>query len=195
MTAELIYKTSSPAAEQWWRHVEKTQKQQNELRRAFEDEMLATYGPADVSEHSTGHGKRLLYTNGRYCSGIDCGYNERPPVGSGWRLDSKSRIWKPALKETAGKKLAKRLAALTVYVWQQHVAEIGVPEVIFAGSYLFRPGFTTDAEPFVLFQTWGSGQCEPQCLAEQAKHPEVEWTEIPRSQWYARLEAQQQVDA
>ena len=62
---------------------------------------------------------------------------------------------------------------------------------MFAGSYLHRAGLETDEDPFVLFQIWGSGMCEPQCVAEQAKHPEVEWTPVPRSEWYARVEAQE----
>lgn len=195
MSAELIYRTSSPAAEAWWRHLKETQRQQNELRRAFEDEMLTTYGPAAVPEYSEGHGKRLLYTNGRVCTGIDAGYNERPPAGSGWRLDAKDRIWKPALKEAAGKALKKRLEALTVYIWQAHTEEIGVPQLVFADRYLFRPGFTADEEPFVLFQVWGSGQCAKSCEAEQAMHAEVEWTEVPRSEWYARVEASEKAHA
>lgn len=189
MSAELIYRTSSPAAEAWWAHVKDMQRQQNELRRAFEAEMLAQYGPADVSEYSEGHGKRLLYTNGRVCTGLDAGYNERPPAGSGWRLDSKDRFWKPALKEAAGRAMKERLRALTLYVWQSHVEEIGVPELVFAGSYLHRPGFEADEEPFALYQLWGSGQCAKECEAVQAKHPEVVWVEVKRSEWYAREEA------
>jgi hypothetical protein len=193
MSAELIYRTSSPAAEIWWRHLKEMQQQQDELRRAFEDEMLDTYGPADVPDYQTGYGKRLLYTNGRGITGLDSGYREQPPTGSGWRLDAKDHIWKPALKEAAGRKLKSRLQALTVYVWQNHTTEIGIPELIFADAYLCRPGLTADEEPFVLYQTWGSGRCEADCRAEQARHPEVVWTEVPRSEWYARIEAQEQV--
>lgn len=189
MSAELIYSTSSPAAEAWWRHVKEMQAKQNELRRAFEAEMLETYGPADVPEYSGGYGKRLLYTNSRVITGLDSGYREQPPAGSGWRLDSKLHHWKPALREPAGKRLEKRLRELTLYIWQSHVEEIGVPGLVFAGSYLYRPGLTADDGPFVLYQVWGSGQCETECRAEQAKHPEIEWVEVPRSAWYARIEA------
>lgn len=195
MSAELIYRTTSPAALEWWRHVQETQAQQDELRRAFEDEMLAAYGPADKPDYSDAHGKRLLWVNSRSVIGVDAGYSERPPAGSGWRLDSKDHIWKPALKEAAGRAWVKRLGALTVYIWQSHVEEIGLPELVLADHYLCRPGLTADEDPFVLFNTWGSGRCAVNVEAEQAKHPEIVWTEVPRSEWYARIEAREAASA
>jgi hypothetical protein len=194
MTAELIYRTSTPAAEAWWRNLVARRAEQDALRDAFEAEMLATYGPAQ-HRYGEGVGKRSLYTNGRVITGIDAGYNEQPPAGSGWRLDSKDRFWKPALRTAEGRKLKARLVTLTTYIWQSHVTEIGIPELIFTDRYLMRPSLTADDDPFVLFQTWGSGQCEKDCLAEQAKHPEIEWIEVKRSEWYAHEEAKAEATA
>lgn len=195
MSAELIYKTSSPAAEAWWRNAEAKRAEQTKLRNDFEAEMFATYGLPDKTLYGRAEGRRALYVNRSHVIGLDSGWNERPPEGSGWRLDSKNKFWMPALKTPQGRALKKRLDALTVYVEQSHVDEIGIPAFAFGDSYLYRAGLVADEDPFVLYQVWGSGTCEKDCRAVQAAHPDVEWVEVPRSQWYARIEAKEQVSA
>ena len=192
MSVELIYKTTSAFAESWWKNMQEKRAEQAELRRAFEDEMLATYGPADV-RYGEGVGKRLLMTNGRVVTGLHSGYAEVPPSGSGWRLDSKARFWKPALREAAGKEVKERLQGLTLYVWQSHVKEIGVPEYAFGDSHVYSPGLDCDNEPFALYVLWGSGTCAKDFDQVRASVPQVAWNEVPRSEWYARVEAKEKV--
>lgn len=188
MTAELIYRTSSPAAATWYSARNAEQVEQSGRRNAFQDEMLATYGPADVPEGRQGHGLRNLMVTRRGVVGIHSGWQEAPPADSGWRLDARDRFWKPSLRSAKGRALAKRLEELTV-VDLNRLSDIGIPEVVFAGLHMYSPGLDHDDAPFALYQIWGSGECEQGCLAEQAKHPDVVWVEVLRSEWYARIEA------
>lgn len=196
MSAELIYRTTSPAAHEWWKHGRELLEQQRLLRQAFMDEQREQYGQYRSSSYREEWVDREMYVSSRGgVLGISSGWNEEPPADSGWRLDSKERYWKPALRAAAGRKLRDRLHALTIYVPRSHFPEIGIPEMVWGDHHIYWAGLEHDDDPWTLYQTWGSGSCEKACLAEQAKHPEIEWTEVPRSQWYARLEAKQQVDA
>ena len=188
MSAELIYKTTSPAAIAWWRNVEAKNAEQQALRNAFRDEMLAAYGPADKAFYDSPP-SRALWMQGERVVGLDSGYKEQPPAGSGWRLDARDGFWKPALKSAAGREIQKRLAALTVYNARDHVTEVGAPRMAFVDMRLLRPGFEFDDETGALYQLWGSGRCAAECESAQAEVPEVEWVEVKRSEWYAREEA------
>lgn len=186
MSAELIYKTTSPDAISWWVDVSLRLNAQREARNAFIAEMTETYGVGEGSA-SVKAGSRLLWTvNGR-ASALDSGCSETPPVSSGWRLDSKDRNWKPALKLAAGKALAKRLAELSTVDPLRELSAVGVPQLAFAGSHMYRPGIEFDEGERALYVTWSSGLCAKEMEASYVDH--VEWTEVPRSVWYARLEA------
>lgn len=58
---------------------------------------------------------------------------------------------------------------------------------------MYTPGFTqdtdADGDATALYVSWGSAACRDDVLAFQAKLPDVEWSELPLSKWYARLEA------
>jgi hypothetical protein len=190
MSAELIYKTTSPAAIEWWQNATAEARKQSILRQEFADEMLAEFGPSTKAVYGDDKPDRKLWVRGESVIGLDSNYNEKPPADSGWRLDSKDRIWKPALKTAKGRALRDRLAALTTYSVRAHSNEIGVPEIVFAGMHMYRPGLSFDEEPTpTLFQVWGSGQCATECEKEQAKLADIEWVEVKRSVWYARVEA------
>jgi hypothetical protein len=183
MSAELIYKTTSPAAIAWWKNAEKLRGKEAELHKAFQDRMTALYGPAPGKEG------RAIWHRGAYIMGIDSGSNEKPPVDSGWRLDSKERIWMPALAKATGKKLRAELDAMVLFDIRAHLPEIGVPQLAFADHHMYRAGMEFDQDEGAIYQIWGSGRCADECAAAAAKVPDVEWVKVPRSAWYAREEA------
>jgi hypothetical protein len=194
MSAELIYKTTSPDAITWWQNAAEKRREEEVLRAEFAAEMLFTYGPREQSSYDPTPPDRKLWLRGEGVVGLDAAYNERPPADSGWRLDSKERIWMPALRTPAGRILRDRLRGLTVYRLRAHLREIGVPEMTFAGSYIYRPGLEFDEPTQTLFCTWGSGMCATAAVTEQAKVPAIVWEEVPRSVWYAREETKQVAD-
>jgi hypothetical protein len=197
MTAELIYKTTSPKALAWYRDVLAQNKEQAAARAEYTDHMTAEFGKPDLPDYFSEErrSKRSLWLRGDRAFAIDSGHNERPPVDSGWRLDSKDHNWQPKLATKAGKERAAELAALSTFDTRSHLPEIGVPQMAFADSHLYQPGLEFDEAEGVLYIAWGSGRCAAEALAAQAKVPEIEWAEVKRSEWYAREEAKAEREA
>lgn len=189
MSVELIYKTTSPDAIAWWRNAQVVHSAAYELRRKYEERMTAEFGLPKHPDYMTPVETRGLYVNSTNATGIDSGYDEQPPAGSGWRLDSKQKFWKPKLATKEGKVRAKELLALRSFDYAGHAPEIGVPGLVFSGNYIRHAGFHFDKETETLYQLWGSGTCAPSCETEQAKVPGVVWEKVPRSEWYALEEA------
>ena len=194
MSAELIYKTTSPAAIEWWLDAERKVKADRELQLAYELRLTEEFGapahPDYIEEHRRKR-RGLWFRNDRPYA-VDSLRNENPPADSGWRLDSKERLWRPKLATAAGKKRAAELAALCTFVLRDHMHEIGIPAIAFSGDgYMHRPGVEFDADEQALYVLWGSSRCADEALANQAKNPHIEWVEIPRSVWYARIEAKE----
>lgn len=182
MTAELIYRTTSPAALDFWAHAETKASERKTLVDAYIEQLTHDFGTVNGKD-------RTVWNRGPVVYGVECLYGEQPPADSGWRLDSKEGIWMPKLRIPAGKERARELAALTVYNVRAHVQEIGIPQMVMTDRHFFRPGI--EFHDGVLYQTWGSGKCEPDALAEAAKVPEVVWEPVKRSEWYALEEARE----
>lgn len=183
MTAELIYRTTSPAALDFWAHAQAKAGERKKLVDAYIEQLTRDFGPVP------GKTDRTVWNRGPHVTGVDCAYGEAPPADSGWRLDSKEGIWKPKLRETAGKERARELAALTVYNVRTHLQEIGIPQMVWTDRHVFRPGI--EFHDGVLYQTWGSGQCRDEALAEAKKVTTVVWEPVRRSEWYALEEARE----
>jgi hypothetical protein len=191
VSAELIYKTTSPKAIEWFAEMDKLAKEQGEKRRAYEQRMTEEFGKPDLPDYYSDDRKnrRVLWVRGQYAFALDSGNDETPPVDSGWRLDSKDRNWQPKLATKQGKARAAELAELNTFNIEARLPEVGIAQMVFAGNgYLYRPGMEFDEGERALYVMWGSGQCSKEALAVQAKVPEVEWVEVPRSVWYARVE-------
>lgn len=192
MSTELIYKTTSPFALAWWANAEVEREKARLIRREYAERMTAEFGPTPPRySYSNGesHEFRELMVAGPRAVGLASGYDEVPPLESGWRLDSKERIWMPKLATAQGKMRRDELLTLASFDIRGHMSEIGAPSIAFAGSYLYHGGLEEDGG--ALFQTWGSGQCMKECEAAQAKVPEVIWAEVKRSEWYALQEAKE----
>ncbi|CAN5418355.1 hypothetical protein BH09ACT9_BH09ACT9_00030 [soil metagenome] len=185
MTAELIYKTTSPKAIKFWLNWQTIANAEAESRKEFIDRMTEKFGAPEGKEY------RTLWHRGDYIMGLDSGFNEKPPADSGWRLDSKEHIWMPALAKTKGKAWRKELDALVTYKLRDHLDEIGICYWAFAGLHMYKPGIEFDAGEQVLYQTWGSGKCIDEALKAAESVPEVVWEEVPRSVWYAREESRE----
>jgi hypothetical protein len=190
MTVELIYKTTSLAAIEWWKKAEDEAELARRLRNEYMDKQTALYGPTPGGTYESAPTKdRGLMVSRHIVLGLASGHNEQPPANSGWRLDSKERFWKPKMATRAGKERASELKTLTGYNLRGHVDEIGVPGMAVAGMRLYSAGLEFDTASGVLYQTWGSGRCAEECVKVQALHPNTAWEEVPRSEWYAREEA------
>jgi hypothetical protein len=189
MSAELIYKTKTPAALEWWRHVQNQASAAHAFRSNYIKRMTNEFGPTPGRYTESGNKDRALMVSRHIVMGLASGYDEKPPVDSGWRLDSKERYWAPKLATKAGKERAAELATLAGFDVLKHVHEIGIPGMVIENLRMFTPGFSFDEDPEVLYQTWGSGLCAADCERSQAEHPEIEWMEVPRSEWYAREES------
>lgn len=191
MSAELIYKTTSPRAIEWWKAASVAHERDREARRAYEKRMLDEFGPADVPDYASAErrGKRAVWCRGAHAVGLDCGYGEKPPADSGWRLDSKDHIWMPKLATKEGRARAAELAALCTYDIRAHLAEVGIAAMCFANNRLYGPGVEFDEAEGTLYVVWGSGRCAQEAEVAQRKVPEVVWESVRRSEWYAREEA------
>lgn len=193
---ELVFQTTSPEAIEWWQNIEELSKKQRELREAFEIEMTELYGPSprDTYERDEdGNPKpqtlRKLWLRGDFAYALDSGYNEQPPAESGWRLDSKDRNWQPKLATKAGKEWKRRLQELNLTCVRSRMHEIGVPEVIFSGSYLYRPGLRFDAENGILYNGWGTQHVEEDLRKAHEKIPGITWERVKLSTYISWLES------
>lgn len=193
---ELVFKTTSPEAIAWWKNIEDLDRQQREAREAFEAEMTELFGPSlrDTYERNEDgtpkpQTQRRLWLRGDYAYALDSGYNEQPPTDSGWRLDSKDRNWQPKLATKAGKEWKRRLGELNLTHIRSRMQEIGVPEIVFAGSYLYKPGLRFDAVNEILYNGWGTQHVEDELRKNHEKVPGITWERVKLSEYIAWLES------
>lgn len=193
MSVELIYKTISPFALDWWANAEVESEKARVIRKEYAERMTIEFGPTPP-RYSQGEAlaHRELMVVGPRVVGLASGYNEVPPVDSGWRLDSKERFWMPKLATAQGKARRDELKALASFDTRGHMDEIGAPSLAFAGSYLYHGGL--ELIDGALYQLWGAYECHKECEAAQAKVSEVEWTVVKRSEWYALQEAKETIN-
>ena len=193
---EVVYRTTSPDAIAWAENIQRLRTEEIKLRTAFEEEMLALYGPSqrDTYERNEDGSKkendrRALWIRGDRVYALDSGYNEQPPADSGWRLDSKEHDWRPKLATKAGKELRDRLNGLNLLHLRDQWEKIGIPPVVFTGNYMFSPGYEFDAKEGVVYISWGTQWVEEDWKKSTAKFPDIVWEKVPLSEWHARQEA------
>lgn len=193
---ELVFKTTSPRAIEWYRKISRLRISERKLREEFEDSMTELYGPSqrDTYERNEDGTKkpqtrRLLWLRGDAAYALDSAHNEQPPTDSGWRLDAKDRNWQPKLATKAGKEWKQRLIELNVVNMHTRWGEIGIPAIAFAGSFMYRPGMEFDEDEKVLYVSWGSQWVMREWEKATSKFPDIEWVQVPLSEWHARQEA------
>lgn len=201
MTVELIFKTTSPRAIEWWNQTQAALEEGRARINSLIERWTAEYGPSDDSD------SRSIWTyrgwNGATnIMGMVANKDEVSSPPTGWRFDKKEGVLVPALRSARGKELAAEMEAARGGVWRRDLAAIGVPDDVIGDTAdngysrrRYQPGFDFDDDTQTLYQVWGTGLAEKECLEEQAKVPEVEWVEVKRSEWYAREEAKQSATA
>lgn len=198
MSAELIYKTTSEAALQWFRDFESRRQSNGLVLDAFQKEIESTLGPVD-GQAWDGTKRPLLLSRGKVVGVVRSveeyrrgNYKTHFP---GWREHERWDALVPSKNTKLGKEWARRIEDLPKLELREEASAIGVPYMVFANHRMYEAGFDVDYakdnSPTAIYQLWGSGLCEGDCLKEQAEHPDIEWVEVPRSQWYARVEAKQ----
>lgn len=199
MSAELIYRTDSAAAVAWRLDYSRKWLDAKEHWDRFELDVELEFGIPEGEKH-----RSLYMVEGKVVGIVRStdewsdrrNYSTRFP---GWREHQRWPILVPKLNTKVGKEWQAKLDALPVLSARHEARAIGIPDYVLTDGRMFSAGIDYDEDPdgkvVAVYQSWGSGQCEAAVLAEQAKHPEVVWTEVPRSQWYARLEAKEQAAA
>lgn len=188
MTAVLVYKTSSPKAIDWYRDVVARDTVVRDKRRVYTDQLTSEFGEVGKRyEHDSEHidHRPLMRNSSNQITGLMCRSGEKPPKGSGWRLDAQTGFWKPDLRTNKGKELEAELETLSGVNMLNELYEIGAAGMAFVPGSLYRPGVTFRDETGELFVYWGSKDCEDEMLAASAKVPDVEWAVVPLSEWHA----------
>lgn len=193
---EMVYKTTSPDAVAWYENIARLRREEWELRRAFEAEIVERFGASqrDTYERDENGDRkpqtgRPLWVRGDLAFALDSGYDERPPEDSGWRLDSKDRNWQPKLATSAGKEWKRRLGDLNLVRMRTRWREIGIPEVVFTDMRMFSPGLDYDEATRTLYVLWGTQYVQKGWDKETAQFPAIEWAVVPLSEWHAYREA------
>lgn len=201
MTAELIYKTTSPKAIEWWHATQDALEADRIKRNALADQLSKEFGTGEHSPH------RDLWINTGwdgdiFITGMAPINDERNLPPEGWRFDRNKGHLVPALRTNRGKQLAREFESIRGAKWRaDSLAVLGVPRHIESPTSdeqgrrrLYDAGFEFDEESQTLYQAWGSGTVEKAVLAAQANVPDVVWEEVKRSEWYARQEAKDSLD-
>lgn len=195
-TPRLIYKTSSPAAISWWQAVANRNSAVMRRRRAYEEALLAQFGPVGKRYQYDAEpfdSRPVMRNEQNQVTGVLSASGERPPAGSGWRLDAASGFWKPDLRTNAGKARSAELEALAgVDVREESYAAVGVPGAHLGGHRLYRHGMLFRQDTSEIYVTWGSQDCRSSM--PQAPVEGIAWVEVPLSEWHAwreQVEAEQ----
>lgn len=197
---ELVFRTTTPAALEWFQRLDEQNRAQQELRAAFVAEMTELYGPAQREEGypPVPVKARELWLRGRGggAYALDSGRSEEPPKDSGWRLDSKDRNWQPKLATKQGKVWRDRLAELNQFNFLSHLPEVGIPEVIFLDLHMYGPSLEQDPETGALYNGWSTQHItEELARAREKATIEVEWEQMKLSEYVAYLEAKEEKNA
>ena len=196
MTIELIYKTETPAIVDWYRELTATTNAEGDARLAYADSLTEEIGSDEKGASRTLWVMRGWSGETRVV-GIAANDADRtnPPVGL--RYDKKKGYLVPALKVARGKKFAAEFAALEGKPARDELNSLfGVPSSVMGSDedrsgnvYMYHAGFEFDTATGVLYMVWGSGRVAAEVEKGMAKHPEIIWARVPRSEWYAREES------
>ena len=181
MTAMLIYKTTSPAAAKILDALAEERRVAFEATADFREKVTAQIGPGK-------NGTRTLVAWSRDAQpiGIEKVPGEETPRG--W-LD-RGHYLLPDRRLKTGKAAAQRFAEMKFPKGSRDFTDIGMTSMALVGDRMYEPGMRRDGD--TIYVLWGSRDVEEKVDAERAKHyagTGVEWTTIPRSEWYALAEA------
>lgn len=190
MTAELIYRTQDPVVLQWWEEKEKAREAYAERLKEYREKLKGIFG----NERNV---MANFHMGGIRLTGVIVERNEwnreAPP---GWRIDKKSREWRPALKTPEGKEVARQMSNVGLRAWVGDSIKFGVPQIIHSEM--------TDGEGYMYFPhlemingwvylTYGSSH-EEDMVWESLTKSKVEWEEVTRRE-YRDLMKKEKFDA
>lgn len=179
MSVALVFKTESRAALDWVVELEAAHEAQRAAIAAFLDELELE------------HGRRFeAVTYLGAVRGLAGG--EDGTVPQGMRVDSYGH-YVPRMNTRAGKELAKRIADIPPFYVLDQVGDIGVAQFSLSGNRMHSPGIVFDRDDTekvtAIYQTWGTLNAIEDILDVAASVKEVEWSQVPLSAWFARVEA------
>lgn len=199
-TAELIYKTSSPAALAWISDFSLRDQAARDVAMAFKARINEAIPPWP------GESTRELVTLRDHIVGVSYSYEEgrsrhwgdKINLPTGWRVKREwDRVLVPNKSTKEGKAWQAEMDALPwLDILKDMHEHLGTPSVLMTDGRMFTPGTSVDRDEdgnvTTIYSTWGSGRCADEFFKEierAKKDADVTWEEVPRSQWYARLEA------
>ncbi len=196
MSAELIFKTSSPKALEWWEEITAYKSEVAVRRAEYVKKLTELMGPSDRSDVREVYAT-FNYDGSSYINGIAIRGGEASNVPIGWRLDQRKWRLVPALKTEEGKAIRAEMNLLSERAYMESAPSIGIRtsadgprndeqgtgNIYFPGTHVDKD---EDGKATTLYVTWGSGWVRGAAVATQAKVPEVEWVEIPLEEWIAR---------
>lgn len=191
MSTALVYRTSSPRAIDWFNGVEARERVIREKRDAYTAAITEQFGAVGKRyEHSTEEldNRPLMRDSRNRVTGVACKSGEKPPKGSGWRLDADSGFWKPDLRSKAGKERDTELEALHGVDSRSELHTIGAAGLAFVPGRMYQPGLRFRKETGDLYVSWGSKDCEDDMLAAGKAVDDVVWEAVPLSEWHSWME-------
>lgn len=189
MTAELVFKTASPAAIEWWEGIRARLDGDRLNRIALAEELTAALGPGHDGD------LRRLYAittweGSDLVTGVEAVGAEWTDPPAGWRFDRKTQHLVPALRTDEGRAALKRLQAVSGTPWRTGSEAVGIPRRISiprppgpTDGMVHEAGIFFDVEPRVLYQLWSTTAVYDEVVAKQANARGVEWAEVTRAEW------------
>lgn len=181
MTAMLIYKTTSPAAQQVLNDLDAEREVAFDSVDHFCRQVAREIGPGKDGE------TRCLVGYGRCGDAVGVEKVDGEDTPKGW-LD-RGRYLAPDRRYKSGKEHDQTLRSLRLPSSDDTLQRLGMPSATLVGDRYYQPGMKVDGG--TVYVTWGSRDVEEKVDEERAKHYSgtgVEWTTIPRSEWYALVE-------
>ena len=174
MNTELAYRTTSPAAVEWFVTNERNScKARREITK-FETEVAAELGPTPGEE-----ARHIVHLGGRVI-GVEHGDGEATPRGM--RLNVKWNAFVAHPVDHAGKVWRKRIRELPRVPDVSTATLIGVPWQIFShGEFCvakMSAETNSDGEVVAIRQEWQSRDCRSTCLRQQSLRDDICWVEL-----------------
>lgn len=188
MSAALVYKSASPRVTDWFRDLERRNRETATQRSVYVDQLTKEFGAVGKryrhSSEEVDH-RPLMRNSSNEVTGVLCRADERPPKGSGWRLDSGTGFWKPDLRTNVGKERAAELEDLKGPSALDELSSIGASSISWTDHLMYRPGIQFREDTGELYIIWGSKDCEDDMLRAASLVEDVAWEQVPLSEWHA----------
>jgi hypothetical protein len=199
MSAELIYKTTSAEALEALGKYNDRATEVHAVWNVFQARANALVPPPEGMKR-----RELSLSQGKVI-GITCSSEEErhwtqnyKSSPEGWRLSPYlSQTLIPRKNTSAGRALDAEIAQLPpLNIRSSLERALGIPEMVFVRDRMYSPGLDTDENESgaytAIYVAWGSGKCASDFIEGTTRvAPSVEWTEVLRSEWYAREEAKE----